>query len=203
MFIMKLTIIFEQYDTSQEPMEPKPQPQPQPPSHPTYHPSRFPSYGHGFDVGHSIHLGLPQPSTSTHMDHLCHLSLHSPHHQIPCTYNFLPSPLGTFSTPPNIFGTSAFTPPSTYNPTWFMHYRPTMPSPGSHNEANNHDDKHIHDDPLSPPLSSDHHPHEDLDNKYEDHIVARLLINNLLPIMQLFIFILYLVMNLTNLSSYN
>ena len=45
--------------------------------------------------------------------------------------------------------------------------------------------------------------HEDLNDKYEDHIVTRLPINNLLPIVQLFVFILYIVMNLTNLSSYN
>ena len=74
------------------------------------------------------------------------LSLHSPHHQISYTYNFLPSPSGTFSTPPNIFGTSAFTPLS--NPTSSMHYRPTMLSPASHNEANDNDDEHVVDDPL-------------------------------------------------------
>ena len=39
-----------------------------------------------------------------------------------------------------------------------MHYRPIMPSPGSHNEVNNDDDEHIVEDPLPlPPLSSDHH----------------------------------------------
>ena len=63
-------------------------------------------------------------------------------------YNFLPSPSGTFSTPPNIFGTSAFTPLSAYNPTSSMHYQPTLPSPASHNEANNNDDEHVVDDPL-------------------------------------------------------
>jgi len=59
-----------------------------------------------------------------------------------------PSPSGTFFTPPNIFGISAFTPLSAYNPTSSMHYRPTMPSPASHNEANNNDDEHVVDDPL-------------------------------------------------------
>jgi len=44
--------------------------------------------------------------------------------------------------------------------------------------------------------------HKDLDNKYEDHIVSRLPINNLL-LVQLYSFILYLVMNLTNLFSSN
>ena len=82
------------------------------------------------------------------MDHLRHLLLHSPHHQIPYTYNFLPFPSGTFSTPPNIFGTSAFTSLSAHNPTSSMHYRPTIPSPASHNEANNNDDEHIADDLL-------------------------------------------------------
>ena len=153
---MKLTIVFEQCDMSQEPMEPEPQPQL--PSHPTNHPSRFPCYGHGFNVAQSSYSGLPQPSTSTHMDHLRHLSLHSPHHQIPYTYNFLSSPSGTFSTPPNIFGTSVITPPSTYNQTSSMHYRSSMPSHGSHNEPDNNYDEHIADDPLPPPPPSDHHP---------------------------------------------
>ena len=44
--------------------------------------------------------------------------------------------------------------------------------------------------------------HEDLDDKYEDHIVSRLPINNL-PLVLLYSFILYLVMNLTNLFSSN
>jgi len=58
------------------------------------------------------------------------------------------SPSDTFSTPPNIFRTLAFTHLSTYNPTSSMHYRPTMPSPASHYEANNNDDEHVVDYPL-------------------------------------------------------
>jgi len=52
-----------------------------------------------------------------------------------------PSQMPGFSPPPNIFGTSSFTPPSAFHPSSSsQYYRPKMPTPEPQNDKDDNDD---------------------------------------------------------------
>ena len=155
--------------------------QPQPPL-------RFPSYGHGFDVDQSIHSGLPHhPHPHTWIIFATsHFILHTIRFLTRIIFYLLIRVLFPFH---QIF--------------LELQHSPLLLHITQHNSCTI-DPQCLHQNLIMKAITTITNIllmilfhlhlcliitlHEDFNNKYEDHIVAFLPINNLLPIVQLFIF---------------
>jgi len=104
---------------------------------------------HYHSYGQSSYSSLHPPPQNTFMDHQPHMSFQLFLNQVSSIHNVFPHQMSCFSPPPNMFGTSSFTHPSTFHLS-SSYYHPTLPMQTPNIQHDNDDDDNSDDPP--PPL---------------------------------------------------